>query len=343
MRSPGGEARAYEMSDQTWRPKGDPPAKVQFQHKFFASMENPYFRISPETDKPGMYFRLANNAVVLNFPGIKREFKLAGHPDEVMLDWIAASLRFVKALMVGDAELRTGEASWQVEPRHVQVAYSKLAGQLMGWITGAGFDVTDAKMLEDMASDPAFKEEITEAFDQAAQELGLAGADGREQVVRYIERLAAEWAYVEAVRERFAKIVKLKAKLAELEGKYRNDRMEAERIARCRSLLDAGVEDWHARFQSVDADHADMMSALRDVEAKILALRETRDDLWQRMLVWDDLIREWDFAVIKRSNEALNLTDKTYRFLAPRFMEVDEWVLNSTLVDDSGGVSGVEW
>ena len=334
------------MNDPAWRPAGDPPAKVQFQHKFFASMENPYFRISPETEKPGMYFRLGDNAVVLNLPGIKREFKLADHPDGVMLDWVAASLRFVKAVMVGDAipaELRTGEASWQVEPRHVQIAYSKLAGQLMGWITGAGFDVSDAKMLEDMANDPAFKEEVTEAFDQAAQELGLAGTEGREQVVRHIERLAAEWAYVEAVRERFAKIVKLKAKLAELEGKYRNDKMEAERIGRCRALLDTGVEDWHARFQKVDADHADMMGALRDVEAKIGRLRETRDDLWQRMLVWDDLLREWDYAVIKRSAEALKLTDKTYRFLAPRFMEIDEWVLHNTLVDDSGGQSAVQW
>lgn len=334
------------MNDAPWRPAGDPPEKVAFQHKFFTSMENPYFRISPETERPGMYFRMADNPVVLHLPGIKREFKLDGHPDGAMLDWVAAGLRFVKALMIGDAipaELRTGEASWQVEPRHTQIAYSKLAGQLMGWITGAGFDITDAKMLEDMANDAAFKEEVGEAFDQAAQELGLEGAAGREQVVQYIERLAAEWAYVEAVRERFAKIVKLKAKLTELEGKYRNDRMEAERVERCRILLEAGIEEWHNRFQSVDADHADVMGALRDVEARIIALRDTRDDLWQRMLVWDDLLREWDFAVIKRSAEALKLIDKTYRFLAPRYMEVDEWVLASTLVEDSGGGSGVEW
>ncbi len=334
------------MSTPAWRPKGDPPEKVSFQHKFFTSMENPYFRISPETERPGMYFRMADNPVVLHLPGIKCEFKLDGHPDGVMLDWDAASLRFVKALMIGDAipaELRTGEASRQVEPRHTQVAYSKLVGQLMDWITGARFDVTEAKMLEDMASDAAFKEEVGEAFDQAAQELGLEGAAGREQVVQYIERLAAEWAYVETVRERFAKIVKLKAKLTELEGKYRNDRMEAERVERCRALLETGIEEWHNRFQSVDADHADVMGALRDVEAWIVALRDTRDDLWQRMLVWDDLLREWDFAVIKRSAEALKLIDKTYRFLAPRYMEVDEWVLASTLVEDSGGGSGVEW
>ena len=61
------------------------------------------------------------------------------------------------------------------------------------------------------------------------------------------------------------------------------------------------------------------------------------------MLVWDDLLREWDYAVIKRSAEALKLTDKTYRFLAPRFMEIDEWVLHNTLVDDSGGQSAVQW
>ncbi len=331
------------MNDAPWRPDGDAPAKVAFQHKFFSSMDNPYFRIAPDTGKPGMYFRLAEDAVVLNLPGIKREFKLDGHPDGVMLDWIACGLRYVKALMIGDAipaEVRTGEASWQVEDNHRQIAYAKMAGQLMGWITGAGFEITDAKMLEEMAADATFREEVTEAFDRAAEELGLSG---REDVVKRIERLAGEWAYVEAVRERFAKIVKLKAKLAELEGKYKNDRMEAERIVRCRALLDTGVEEWHARFQSVEADHADVMGALRDIEAQIARLRETRDDLWQRMLVWDDLLREWDFATIKRSAESLKLIDKTYRFLAPRYMEVDEWVLNNSVVPDTGGGSGMEW
>jgi len=334
------------MSEAPRRPDGEAPAKVAFQHKFFSSMENPYFRIAPDTGKPGMYFRLSEDAVVLNLPGIKREFQLDGHPDGTMLDWIACGLMYVKALMIGDAipaELRTGEASWQVEARHQQIAYAKMAGQLMGWITGAGFEVTDAKMLEEMAADPSFKEDVTEAFDQAAAELDLSGAEGREEVVKRIERLAGEWAYVEAVRERFAKIVKLKSKLLELEGKYRNDRMEAERVERCRALLDTGVEEWHARFQSIEADHADVMGALRDIDGQIARLRETRDDLWQRMLVWDDLLRDWDFAVIKRSAESLKLIDTTYRFLAPRFMDVDEWVLNNSVVEDTGGGSGMEW
>ena len=334
------------MSDASWRPAGDPPAKVSFQHKFFSSMDNPYFRISPETGKPGMYFRLAEDAVVLNLPGIRREFKLDKHPDGAMLDWIAAGLRYVKALMIGDAipaELRTGEASWQVEGRHRQIAYTRMAGHLMGWITGAGFDVTDARMLEDMAADDGFKEQVTDAFDRAAEELGLEGSEGREQVVKQIEKLAGEWAYVEAVRERFAKIVKLKAKLTELESKYKNDRMEAERVQRCRALLETGVEEWHARFQGVDADFADVMGTLRDLDAQVTKLRQTRDDLWQRMLVWDDLLREWDFAVIKRSAESLKLIDKTCRFLAPRYMDVDEWVLNNTVVPDTGGKSAVEW
>jgi hypothetical protein len=44
-----------------------------------------------------------------------------------------------------------------------------------------------------------------------------------------------------------------------------------------------------------------MRGARRDVEARFISFHESRDDLWQWMLVWDDLLREWDFAVIKRS------------------------------------------
>ena len=218
-----------------------------------------------------------------------------------------------------------------------------VAGQLMGWMTGAGFDITDTRVLEEMADEPSFREEVGEAFDGAARELGLSGPEGREEVVKHIERLAAEWAYVEAVRARLTKIIKLKKKFSDLEGKYKSDRMEVERIERMHALLDTGIADWEARFQSADADHADIMGALREPETQIKRLRTTRDDLWERMLAWDDLLRDWDFAVIKRSADSLKLIDKTYRFLAPRFMEVDEWVLEGTTVQDTGGNSGVEW
>jgi hypothetical protein len=50
------------------------------------------------------------------------------------------------------------------------------------------------------------------------------------------------------VRERFAKSVKLRAKLTEPEGSYRNDPVEAERVDPCHALLETRIEEWHARF-----------------------------------------------------------------------------------------------
>jgi hypothetical protein len=67
------------------------------------------------------------------------------------------------------------------------------------------------------------------------------------------------------------------------------------------------IEEWHGQFQTVDADHDDVVGAERDVEARIIAPRETGDDLWQCTQVWDDLLREWDFAVIKRSAKCFKL------------------------------------
>ena len=109
------------------------------------------------------------------------------------------------------------------------------------------------------------------------------------------------------MRERFAKSVKLRATRTEFEGNYHNGPMEAEKFEPSRALLATDIEEWHGQFQTVDADHEDVVGAEPDAEARIIAPREAGDDLWQYTQVWDELLCEWDFAVIKRSAKCFKL------------------------------------
>ncbi|MSO75395.1 MAG: hypothetical protein EXQ87_00575 [Alphaproteobacteria bacterium] len=52
-----------------------------------------------------------------------------------------------------------------------------------------------------------------------------------------------------------------------------------------------------------------------------------RDNLHRRLVVWDEMFTLWLPVRMERSEANANLLRKTYRFLAPRFMQVDEWVL----------------
>ncbi len=96
------------------------------------------------------------------------------------------------------------------------MAYQRLALKLMAWMTQDKVDTSTAVHAgEDIlkqAQDPEVRKKISAAFDEAAEALGL-GRDRREEVVGYLERLAQELGYIEALRDRFARIVKVGRRL----------------------------------------------------------------------------------------------------------------------------------
>lgn len=309
--------------------KREEDGTVHFEHKFFQSFEDLYFRLT-ETGEAVAVIKLANNEAILAFDGIKREFMLsADNADAKMLDLVAEALQFVRGLRLGDAlpkEVVTREASWEPTDRHRRIARQRLTMQLVTWLTGNEHIFTSSEELMQVAEDPQVKKNINLAFAEAAEELGL-GRERREEVVQYIEQLAKELAFIEAERDILAEIKKIDEKVQGLRRIYSADRGMIETTDQVARLSQRALSVFDELFDQVDAQTGEIMSMLKNIENQIEYIRKVRDDLFRRLLPWEDLIPVWKTIYIVRSDENTNRIRDIYQFLAPRFMQVNEWVL----------------
>ncbi|MGE5505280.1 MAG: hypothetical protein ACM31L_12720 [Actinomycetota bacterium] len=302
---------------------------VSFEHKFFSSFEDLYFRFS-DTGEPVAVIKLANNDAVLSFDGIKREFMLAeDNHDAKMLDRVAEGLQFVRGLRAGDPlpkEILTREASWEPGDRHFRIAYQRLTMQLVTWLTGNEHIITSAEELAQIAEDPQVKKNVNLAFAEAAEEIGL-GRENREEVVRYIETLAKELAYIEAERDIFAEIVKINEKISGLRRIYGSDKGMIETVDQVARLSQRALKVLNEYFEQVDAQTGEILAMLKNIDNQIGYIRQVRDELHRRLLSWEDSIHIWKSVFVVRSDENSNRIRDIYQFLAPRYMQVNEWVL----------------
>lgn len=325
---------AEDHADQTAAAATSPAdgPVISFEHVFFKRVEDIYFRMDDTTGEPSAIVRLGEETLALPFPGIVREFKLDGR-DADMLRLVAKGLKYVRALRIGDPvpqEILTRKASWEIQPRHRQIAYHRLALQLLGWLSGDEHVITEAEEILQVAGDPTFRKKINEAFGEAAEALGL-GRENREEVVHHIGELANELAYIEALRDRFHAIERADAKIQELRRLYGNYRSVLEIADPVAKLMERAVTQFRAAFEQTDAQTGEIMAALRNIEAQKAYIQDVRDELHIRLMVWEDLLNEWEAMHPRRSDAAEDLLARTYRFLAPRFMPVDEWAMMTKL------------
>lgn len=306
---------------------------VQFEHTFFKRMEDIYFRLDETTGEAVAVVTLGDERLVLPFAGLRREFKLDDGPDGQMLALLAKGLKYVKALRIGDplpAEITTRRASWKPAPRHQQIAYHRLAMQLLGWLSGDEHIITNPDELLQVAGDPNFKRKVNEAFAEAAEHLGL-GRENREKVIGYIADLSEELAYIEAMRDQFHHLKEMDAKIQlmrRLYGSHRSVLEVADPVAR---LMERAVEEFANLFEQADAQTGEIMAALKNIDAQKTYIQDMRDEIHVRLLPWDELLDEWHRVPSKRTDWAEDLLSRTYRFLAPRFMPVDEWAMMTKL------------
>lgn len=319
--------------------RGDRP-RVAFEHWFFSKMEEVYFQISEQTGEPVIIIRYAKNAVSMTFKGIKKEFKIADDShDGQMLDLVARGLKFYKAIRIGDLvpkELLTREASWDLSERHVRIAYQRIGVQLVNWMTGGQSVITDPDELLQLADDPQIKKTINQAFGEAAEKLGL-GRENKEKVVEHVEQLAHELAYIEALRDRFRKVRDMEDKIQTLRRMYGRERSVLEVADQVARLGERAVGELNDMFLEVDAQTGEILSVLRNLQAQIGYIRDKRDDLYTRLMAWDEILGLWAHVQLKISPENPELLRRTYQFLAPRFMMVKEWVLMSKLIQQQTG------
>ena len=84
-----------------------------------------------------------------------------------------------------------------------------------------------------------------------------------------------------------------------------------------------------------DAQTAEIMDMLKNIDKQTEFIRNLRDDLYCRLMAWDEMFTAWEPIEMTRSEGDPNLLRETYRFLAPRFMQMDEWVLMTQLDRDA--------
>lgn len=318
--------------------------RVEFRHSFFQKLEGLYFRVSEQTGEPVGMVRLGDNDIALPLRGIRKELKLAeDDPDGRMLDLVGEGLQYVRFLKPGDPlprELTTREASWSPGERHKLIAHQRLTIQLVSWLSGEERVVTNPDELQQVAEDPATRKRVVTAFDEAAERLGI-GRARKHEVVDHLEHLTNELSYIEALRDLYQAIKGMEAKIQGLRKLYGHERSVLDIADPVARLMVVAVKELGALFMQVDAQTCEIMGLLRNIDNHTAYIRMVRDELHKRMMAWDEILAKWARVKVEMGTDKPDLLRETYHFLAPRFMQVNEWILVTKLHEKEKEPQGV--
>src|SRR5260221_8987588 len=316
-------ASAADVSDGSGR-----STNFLFENKVF-SVEHGFFSMTRDTKEPVLNVMLGELQATLPLASLRSEFNIAPESsDGRLLNLIEASLRFVKEIRPNDSvprELLDGSASWTVEARHREIAQSRLALQICSWASGAETVISDAAQLVQLADDPATKQRVQAGVGEIAERLGI-GRERKQQVVDKLEQFGRELAYVEALRERSGCVKFINDRLNRFSKIYRHEKSVSEDIVRVLQLLRAPIAEFDATFDLIDAQTGEVLNLIQTFDAQLEFVRESRDDLHCRLMMWDDLIAKWQALEMARSPAAVSLIKETYRFTAHNFPQMKSWL-----------------
>ncbi len=308
----------------------DLPQHCQFEHPFFSKLGAIVFRPGEGEGVPVLAMALGNKTATLPLHSLQLELAIVeASPDGRMLALITRALEFVNDLRLGDAlpaEVLGGAASWQPGQAHLQLAVSRLKLKLVDWLSDGKNDewrdVNDEVILA-MVESPATRQRIQKAFAAVAQAIGLPNT---EAVVELVEDAARELAFVEALRSRLQhRVEALSARLEHLARGLRVDATRQEVMTRVRRLLVIAVARFRALFEELDAQTGEVLALLRNFNSQRDFIRTHRDRLYGSLRAWEPLLTDWDRAAAGMDAKLWGLVSRTYVFLAPRYMPMQEW------------------
>jgi hypothetical protein len=147
-----------------------------------------------------------------------------------------------------------------------------------------------------LAEDPAARHRLHEAFQKAADTLGLADP---EAVMRLVEEMAGELAYIEALRARLLRrLQSMHVKLDQLLRSWHGDSHHGETLTQVFRLTSLALKQIGGRFDELDAQTGEVLAALRNAEGQRAFIRSNRDWLFRSQRAWEPLLREWDSAMV---------------------------------------------
>jgi hypothetical protein len=323
-------ATAGSVTGRAPNPGETPPSHCQLAHKVFTTPRSISFRRSTGDGTPVAVLPFGEREATVSLRALAREFAIPDDcADGQMLALIAQSLDYVTGLRLGDplpAEVLTGRASWMPGPVHRRIAAARLRLQLVAWLdpsaARAEGDASGALQLLDL--DSTARHRVQQAFEQAAKCLGLPGP---EDVVPLVEDLEEELAYIESLRESLLQRAASMAMRIEAAGQgWRGDINRLETLTQVQRLMQTGLRQMAMRFDQVDANTGEVMTALRHADRHRSFIRGHRDWLYRSQRAWTPILDAWEVDAETIGRTLWSLIGSTYRFLAPRFMPVKEWL-----------------
>lgn len=323
-------AEAVEPEAATGSSDNERNATFNFEHKVF-QVEGAYFAAPDGLDQPKFYLPMGEGMGSVAVKSLRGEFHIAeDSPDGELLTLVEKSLKYVKAVRPNESiprEVLDGTASWSVEEHHRTIARGRVTAQLIGMMTGDDTDLDDFTQLEELMEDPKTRERLDEAFTAAAEKLGL-GPDNKQEVINWIEHLAHEMSYIEALREHYGGLKAIAAKLKAL-GKMYGKEMLGEEIQRTFALVRKPLTEYGNLFDHVDGQTCEILRVLQDIERQVEMIRQTRDDLHYAFMTWTEMAAMWDGVDLVRDDDMDKLIRKTYQFVATNFQQSQGWDLMS--------------
>ena len=146
-------------------------------------------------------------------------------------------------------------------------------------------------------------------------------------MVDLIESLAAELAYVEALREAYGNIQAMRDRTLLLRRKCGKDARILDSLTAIIRMTMAACKELDQTFDNLDAQTGEIMAVLKNVDAHIGHIREGRDELHRQIGPWQPFVKHWASASMRPSRDLETLVGDTYRFLARRFPQSKTWNL----------------
>jgi hypothetical protein len=302
--------------------------EFRFEHKLFSVNSCVFRRTGGAGSGVSLYMPLGNVMVAVPVDKIVKTFDIpTDSADAALLSRVAAALKYVQEVRPGDSipsEIINGRASWMVDPKFLAAAKAKISLQLVAWLTGNHVDNLDINEFIVLAERSDVRDKVQEAFSSIAEKLGY-GADHKQQVVELVDRFAIELSYIEALRDRFNELRHVLSKLKTLSTLNRRDRNAVESIARCSTLLAKPVQRILDKLTAFDANVGEILNTLQRFDAQVVYVRDTRDELREHYLYWEEMIRLWENLKPISGPDADRAVQETYRFAARNFSGGVAW------------------
>ena len=306
-----------------------PPERCTLESKVFASFGEIRFRRSETDGKPVMAVILGEREAHLPLSALRREYHIDDEsPDGRMFDLIVSALDYVPSLAPGDklpAEVLTGEASWRPSPNHIRLATTRMRLNLVAWLSPtsrwANAERDEITLLR-LADDQGLRDEALAVAMPAAERLQLRDASN---VLKLLEEMSLELAYIEALRQRLlSRVEGLCRRMTQMLLARRGKASPSDSLAQVQRLALLAYKQLRDRFDDVDAQTGEFSSMMRNVDNQRQFIRTNRDWLYRNQRIWDPLLNQWEQAG-EAAAEIAGLLVKTYQFLAPRFMPTTQW------------------